>query len=46
MNYPTRTAAHEIDPITFEVIRHKLWSINEEGRDDDRCLRITGRARH
>jgi N-methylhydantoinase B len=20
-----------IDPITFEVIRHKLWSINEEG---------------
>ena len=24
------TTAH-IDPITFEVIRHKLWSINEEG---------------
>lgn len=21
----------QVDPITFEVIRHKLWSINEEG---------------
>ena len=21
----------KIDPVTFEVIRHKLWSINEEG---------------
>src|SRR5579872_3978446 len=31
MNDQTRTAAHDIDPITFEVIRHKLWSINEEG---------------
>jgi N-methylhydantoinase B len=22
---------HQVDPVTFEVIRHKLWSINEEG---------------
>ena len=24
-------AKERIDPVTFEVIRHKLWSINEEG---------------
>lgn len=24
-------AGQRVDPITFEVIRHKLWSINEEG---------------
>jgi N-methylhydantoinase B len=26
-----RSPAEHIDPVTFEVIRHKLWSINEEG---------------
>lgn len=26
----TRESAHDIDPITYEVIRHNLWSINEE----------------
>lgn len=26
-----RSADGAVDPITFEVIRHKLWSINEEG---------------
>ena len=31
MDSPTDTARHDIDPISFEVIRHKLWSINEEG---------------
>lgn len=25
-----RDGADEIDPVTFEVIRHKLWNINEE----------------
>ena len=20
-----------VDPITFEILRHRLWSINEEG---------------
>ncbi len=25
-----REAAVEIDPVTYEVIRHKLWNINEE----------------
>ena len=25
------TVTQQVDPITFEVIRHKLWSINEEG---------------
>ena len=25
-----RDAAQDIDPVTFEVIRHKLWNINEE----------------
>jgi N-methylhydantoinase B len=25
------TTTQTVDPITFEVIRHKLWSINEEG---------------
>ena len=25
------TAQQTVDPVTFEVIRHKLWSINEEG---------------
>lgn len=24
-------APSKVDPVTFEVIRHKLWSINEEG---------------
>ncbi|MBV9818986.1 MAG: hydantoinase B/oxoprolinase family protein [Solirubrobacterales bacterium] len=27
----TTEVAATIDPVTFEVIRHKLWSINEEG---------------
>lgn len=27
----TAASAGAVDPITFEVIRHKLWSINEEG---------------
>ncbi|MHB1629868.1 MAG: hydantoinase B/oxoprolinase family protein [Bacilli bacterium] len=28
----TKTNANsQIDPITYEIIRHKLWSINEEG---------------
>ena len=26
-----QTGQGPVDPITFEVIRHKLWSINEEG---------------
>jgi len=25
------TVTQTVDPVTFEVIRHKLWSINEEG---------------
>lgn len=25
------SAQQQVDPVTFEVIRHKLWSINEEG---------------
>lgn len=25
-----QAAAHDIDPVTYEVIRHNLWSINEE----------------
>lgn len=25
-----RDVANDIDPVTFEVIRHKLWNINEE----------------
>ena len=25
-----RDAAEDIDPVTFEVIRHNLWNINEE----------------
>ncbi len=28
---PAAVTAGGVDPITFEVIRHKLWSINEEG---------------
>jgi N-methylhydantoinase B len=26
----TRVAVHAIDPITFEVVRHRLWAINDE----------------
>ena len=25
-----RDAADEVDPVTFEVIRHNLWNVNEE----------------
>jgi N-methylhydantoinase B len=32
MTNPTSTdTPHAVDPVTFEVIRHKLWSINSEG---------------
>jgi len=27
---PTRPSLPEIDPITFEVIKHRLWQINDE----------------
>ena len=28
---PQRRSQAELDPITYEVIRHRLWSINQEG---------------
>ncbi len=30
MNEPRSTTPQEVDPITFEVIKHRLWQINDE----------------